>query len=1047
MFLFGSTFNLAFAQQSKIDSLNNLLPKASDVEKISLLHEIHSLTFFNEPEASLQLAKSAEKIANKINKPEFLVRIYQDIGVSQVVLSNIDSALYYFNKGLEMAKKLGDNEGIASCTNIIGTAYWYKNDFDKAQEYYEKSLELFIDLENNERIANCYSNLGTLNYAKGSYEKSIEYYLLGYEMMDTLAIPNDAAVCLNDIGTIYKEWGNRNKALSYFLRSLNLNTLANNQRAIAANLDNIGSIHFEEGNFKEALAYFKKGEAIEIQIENYFGLGYTYLSLSSVYQKTNQTDSALFYLSKASDTFFQINNKQGLAQTSLKKGEFLLLLEQYNDSKEYLNQALNIAKEIQDVKTLAHALSGVGIANYFLANYTNAISMLLESNKLAKAEGYVHLIKENYNYLAKASQKTGNKSNEANYLREYIAVTDSIYNLEKQKQLSELLAKYETDKKETEIELLNKEQIINQSKLARQRFIIIASSAFLAIMVFFIILIYKRYKEKKLLNNLLTKKNKEIEEKQKEIESKNLILQEQKVKLEELDNLKSRFFTNISHEFRTPLTLIMGPLDQLLNSSKNDDIKPSLQLMMNNSHKLMGLINQLIEISRIEKGVVKINFQKGNISKEIAFITEMFTSHARDKGIDITYSAAKNIEGLFDKDKVERILFNLISNALKNTTEGFVNISITQEDNDFFEIIVTDTGKGIEKAKLPYIFDRFYMIDNNIPGKNLSSGIGLAFVKELVMLYKGQIMVDSEVGKGTEFRVKLPLITDVFSDNEFVIHDEKTSIGETFIHQLEVQADLSDLQVIKNSEKVLVVEDHEELRAFLCSNLVNTYNVIQAENGRIGIEMAIKELPDIIITDVMMPEVDGFELVRTLKNNEETSHIPIIILTAKASEDSKIQGLEIEADDYLTKPFSYRELSVRIQNLLKLRQKLREKYKKSIIVNPSEITSNSMDEKFIARILKITEENMANPEFSVDSLCSLAGISRSSLHNKIKSLLNQSTTEFINTIRVKRAAQLIKNKSGSISEIAYDVGFNNLSYFNRVFKIHFNVTPSEMIEE
>ena len=224
------------------------------------------------------------------------------------------------------------------------------------------------------------------------------------------------------------------------------------------------------------------------------------------------------------------------------------------------------------------------------------------------------------------------------------------------------------------------------------------------------------------------------------------------------------------------------------------------------------------------------------------------------------------------------------------------------------------------------------------------------------------------------------------------------------------------------------------------------YHIIEASNGKEGIEKALKNLPDIIITDIMMPEVDGIELTKTLKFNENTSHIPIVMLTAKSSSESRIEGLETEADDYLTKPFNIKELQTRINNLVKIRKKLQEKYHRSISVNPSEITTTSVDEQFISKLLKIVEENMVNTDFSVEILCDLAGMSRANIHKKLKSLLNQSATEFINSIRLKRAAQLIKQNAGNISEIAYDVGFNNLSYFSRAFKNHFKITPREMME-
>ena len=396
---------------------------------------------------------------------------------------------------------------------------------------------------------------------------------------------------------------------------------------------------------------------------------------------------------------------------------------------------------------------------------------------------------------------------------------------------------------------------------------------------------------------------------------------------------------------------------------------------------------------------------------------------------------------------MERILFNLLSNALKNTEKGKIEVQLEESSTpNWVKISVADTGKGIEQEKIPLIFDRFYTSDSTTEGKKASSGIGLAFTKELITIYKGKVNVISEQGKGTQFTVELPFTLDIFEKAEYEMVNIERSVIEAepkvvLIHSDEKQEPMTT----ENTETILLVEDHEELRKFIASNLIEKYRVLEAENGKIGIEMALKHHPDIIITDVMMPEVDGLELAKTLKSNEETCHIPIIMLTAKASEESRIAGLETQVDDYLTKPFSYRELAVRIKNLLTIRARLREKFRRSITVEPSEITTNSRDEQLLSRLLTIVEENMTDTDFSVETLCDKAGISRTALHNKLKSLLDQSATEFINAIRMKRAAQLLKSNSGSISEVAYQVGFNNLSYFNRLFKKHFDQTPSEMI--
>ena len=430
----------------------------------------------------------------------------------------------------------------------------------------------------------------------------------------------------------------------------------------------------------------------------------------------------------------------------------------------------------------------------------------------------------------------------------------------------------------------------------------------------------------------------------------------------------------------------------------------------------------------------------------------MFSSLANEKNLCINFKTdSSDFNGYVDKEKFDKIIMNLLSNSFKHTKKGSISIDLRKStEPGKIKITVSDTGIGIKKEKLPFIFDRFYQADNNETAETAGTGIGLSFTKELIKLYKGEITAQSEPGKGTQLIINLPVSLDYYTEHEYELVTDKITSPDSTITNTELtekQPETSNQECPdKNSETILVVEDHTDLRKFIASNLSDCYHIIEASNGKEGIEKALKNLPDIIITDIMMPEVDGIELTKTLKSNENTSHIPIVMLTAKSSSESRIEGLETEADDYLTKPFNIKELQTRINNLVKIRKKLQEKYHRSISVNPSEITTTSVDEQFISKLLKIVEENMVNTDFSVEILCDLAGMSRANIHKKLKSLLNQSATEFINSIRLKRAAQLIKQNAGNISEIAYDVGFNNLSYFSRAFKNHFKITPREMME-
>ncbi len=1042
---------MLYAQNSKADSLMQQIEKAKPEEKIQLLHELHVITYSNDYRKSYHIAKKAIELAQKHDMEQKLTRSYQDLGISYIVLGEADSALRAFQKALNLAEKFDDKHGIGACKRNIGTAMWYKNDIRGALPYYKESTKIFKKLGDEQQLATCISNLATAHYALGDYKKSIEYYEEAYQLIDTVSYPGEAASFLNDIGTIYKEWGNNSMALEYFLRAFELNRIANNKRQMATALHNVGGIYFENENYDLALEYYVKGLDMEKELNNTLGIPYSYISLGALYSKKSQYDSAILSLNKAYEGFKKVENKQGIATALAHLGDVYQLIENYKKSRKYYGQAVQYAREIEDNKTRAHALSGTGRANFFLNHQQKALEAILTSITLAKIGNYVHLLEKNYQYLADIYATMGMKNKQIQSLKNYIAIKDTVLTLEKQKQASELLAKYETEKKENRIKLLNKEKEISQSKLTQQRAVLIAAIVVIILVLFAIVLLYRRYRDKKRTNELLNQKNLEISRKQEKISAQNQKLEEQAAKLKELDELKTRFFTNISHEFRTPLTLIIGPLEQIIHQTRNRDTRSSLKLMMRNARRLLELINQLLSISRLEHGEEKLQLQKGDISKHIAFIVEMFTSKALENNTELQIQDDNEAcNGYFDKEKLEQILFNLLSNAIKNTKDGEINVSITSQNQEKAVIHIADTGKGIDKNQLPYIFDRFYTSGQSNEAVKASTGIGLSYVYELVKLYNGDIKVESEIGRGTTFTLTLPLELSSFRENTYEIisptpaKPENEPVAMEPVEQNEVPQDKNENQQIST---ILVVEDHEELRKFVTQNLSKEYKVTEAANGREGIERAQKEMPDLIITDIMMPEVDGIELTSVLKKDSDTSHIPIIMLTAKASEASRIEALETRADDYLTKPFSIRELILRIGNILRMRNELREHYKNALEVDPAAITTNSVDAKFMQNLLSVVNDNMENPDFSVDMLCEKAGVSRTTLHKKLKSLVNQSATEFINSVRLKRAAKLIRQKTGNISEIAYEVGYNNLSYFSRMFKKQFGKTPKEMMGE
>jgi len=520
-------------------------------------------------------------------------------------------------------------------------------------------------------------------------------------------------------------------------------------------------------------------------------------------------------------------------------------------------------------------------------------------------------------------------------------------------------------------------------------------------------------------------------------------------RMHELDMMKIRFFTNVSHEFRTPLSLILTPLDKIIKYTDDQQQKKQFQLIHRNARRLLNLVNQLLDFRKMEVQELKLNATQGNILRYIKELCNSFTDMAEKKSISFSYhSDADQLITFFDHDKIERILFNLLSNAFKFTPENgnvSVEVTIAGEKNDevLLEIKVNDTGIGIAPEKQEKIFERFFQSD--IPGTlvNQGSGIGLAITKEFVKMHGGSIAVESETNKGSSFTVLLPfkavevtgeavpVVEDVFDDNETVAEEEVILPGKV------------EEQPAKNKKPViLLVEDNEDFRFYLKDNLREFFTVVEAADGREGWQKALSVHPDMVVSDISMPGMTGIDLCRKIKKDTRTKQVPVILLTAFAGEEKHLKGLEIGASDYLIKPFNFEIMLSRIKNILAEHDALRKTYTRQVEAKSSSINVASPDEKFVQQALQIIEQNIANPDFSVEEMSRQLFMSRVSAYKRIFALTGKTPVEFIRSVRLERAAQLLAKTDQTVAEIAYQVGFNNPKYFTRYFKAVYNMVPS-----
>ena len=555
--------------------------------------------------------------------------------------------------------------------------------------------------------------------------------------------------------------------------------------------------------------------------------------------------------------------------------------------------------------------------------------------------------------------------------------------------------------------------------------------------------------------------------------------EEQAQLLLELDDAKSRFFNNISHEFRTPLSLIIGPLEDLQHEKKSlsiDEFRPNVDLAVRNAHRVLDLINQILDVAKLEAGQFELNIQRILLIDYLQGIGTSFRPLAERKAIDYVLSfPEEQLEYYFDPDQMEKVFSNLLSNAFKFTPErGRIEIKLDMQDPKSVRISIIDTGPGIDAKEIEHVFDRFYQAGESSLSQQAGTGIGLSLAKEIVERHAGSIEVTSKKGKGSTFTVTLLEGKNHFDQDDYQVgHQrdletdlEKNPSGESSLSnddpstspQLESSYSLNDTVedsvLTANAEEeseeeraiVMVVEDNDEVRKYISTHVSKEFRVLEARNGQVALDLIKDTLPDLVISDVMMDEVDGFELCKQIKSDPETDFVPVILLTARARAEDRLEGLDLQADDYLTKPFDSRELLARTANLIKTRKRLLAKFEKSdFVLHAQEKNYPSQDQGFVDEIKEVLEEHLENENFGVRELAEKMALDRTLLYRKTKKLLSESPAELLWRLRLERAASMLKADAGNISEIAYSVGFKSVAHFTRKFKEQFGKPPRSYV--
>ncbi len=824
--------------------------------------------------------------------------------------------------------------------------------------------------------------------------------------------------CYYNLGVRLKNEAEYSEALTAYTESQKNYERCNFKPGLARVENGLGILFKDLNKFETSYAHYKKSAILFMELKDSVRVGWIYLNLGGMLEKQDSLKQAKIYL-KESQKLLEKLHDSNIISCYINLGEVYNKQKKYDSAYFYYLKSYELSRMKGEQEDKFQTLYHLGQFLFLQNRFTEAAPIIIEVKDFLESA-------DNINFI-----KIEDRANFAKLLSEFYAqrgdYQNAYYSLKESSDF-ELENKREQSIQEINRQEFDKMENIKNLKLNRRLWTMYISIAgFLgSILLFFAF--YRSYKHKKEANRLLT----------------------------EMDELKNKFYSNITHELRTPLTLILGPLEQMLSDeTKKTPSRKQVKTMRKNANSLLNLVNQMLDLSKIEAKSMKLEMVEEDIDKFLRTRFAAFASLAEQKSI--TYHCSllneKNVQ-IFDSQKLEKIINNLLSNAIKFTGKnGTVGCYANFHHRNTLELIVQDDGKGIPKDELNGIFDRFHQVHPKDELINIGTGIGLSLTKELVELMHGKIKVESEVGRGSKFTVTLPLGTEHLASDEFrMIQNQhsKTIKPAVVAESVETEDTSPDAQCSeKEKDKlphILIVEDNIDIREFIAENLSDCFNVDLASNGKAGLKRAVKNIPDLVITDIVMPKMDGIELCENLKTDEKTSHIPVVMLTGKSSIEDRLTGLDTGADAYLTKPFNIKELRMQVTKLIEQRQKLRERFTRDLRLEPKDIAVTSADEKFIARAMEIIEKNMGNSEFEVRQFQDEMFMSRMQLFRKIKALTNQTPGEFIRTIRLKRAASLIKQNFGNIAQITYEVGFNNPSYFAKCFKDLYGELPSDFIK-
>ncbi|MGV8962357.1 MAG: response regulator [Candidatus Saccharimonadaceae bacterium] len=863
------------------------------------------------------------------------------------------------------------------------------------------------------------NNRGTTARNIANYKEALNLHFQALNLAEAAKDTVGQIYALNNLGTDLRRTYSNLEASTYHYLALEFsasNKKHSKTRALAMN--GLGNIFLSLNKHKQAKSYFQRALAIEQELKSNLGIAINYANLAETYSMSNDLDSALYYYNESLKQNKLIDSNIGEAICKRAMGIIYYKKQNIAFALQLLNEAFIIMKDSKDAFHKLEVQISLAGTLIEINKIDEAEPHVMEILSLSKAVNSYEYQQRAYELLAKLKEKQQLYRPAYDAKENAFLYRDSVMAQNSEVRIIELENRYKGKEAAQQIQLLTTENALTEKNKADQQRIFFLLILLLSVFIGFL---YYRYHHGLKLSR----------------------------ELEKVNEMKSKFFSNVSHEFRTPLTLIKGPLENWLDSDLSPELRKDATMMLRNSDRLLFLVDQLLSLSKVDSGNFKITPQKANISMMLKGISNFYIYFANEKSIKYNIDIQDSGISWVDSQIVEIIVNNLLSNALKFTeNNGCVSFK-GESKGDSYMIQVSNSGKRLSNDQLSKIFERFY---TDGPTDHSGTGIGLSLVDELCALYQATLSVGYNDKNEIEFTVILPPLqmqedkelSDLALDQVNVdrfhpvpdIKIESTSNGKN-------ETVDKDEIVFSDLPLLLVVEDNDDLRKYVVVCFKDSFRTLEAKDGEEGIALAQEHIPDIIISDIMMPKVDGLELCNTLKADVKTNHIPIILLTALNEERDLIAGLKSKADDYVIKPFAAKMLKQKVENLIEVRKVLGEKYRKEILLKPLDLLLPNGEDRFAIILKEVLDNEITNPEFGVDEFCKVAGMSRAQLYRKLKATVDMSVSEFIRVHRVKLASELLKNRNLNVTDVCYASGFNDTSYFSKSFKDVFKVPPAE----